>query len=140
MYFPSDFYQPRAFLYIGGRPQEERGGALGSTLESRHAPTDRRAADWRRWTRVNYFDRLLIIAPVYSFRKPLAVLRPSPVVLVPSEISPIRQLVLVWFGLVGYMVWHNWHSRHHATRAVRAIGLRTGARRTLKSQYGQIGD
>lgn len=77
------------------RNEEERGGALGSTLESRHAPTDRRAADWRCWTRVNYFDRLLIIAPVYSSRKPLAVLRPSPVVLVPSEISPIRQLVLV---------------------------------------------
>lgn len=89
------------------------------------------------WTILNI---LLIIAPVYSSRKPLAVLRPSPVVLVPSEISPIRQLVLVWFELVGYMVWHNWHSRRHAIRAVRAIGLRTGERRTLKSQYGQIGD
>ena len=49
------------------------------------------------WTILN---RLLTVALVYSSRKPLAVLRPSPVVLVPSEISPVRQLVfgLVWVG------------------------------------------
>lgn len=74
-------------------------------------------------------NRLLIIAPVYSSRKPLVALRPSPVVLVPSEISPIRQLVLVWLELVGYMDWHNWHSRPHAIQVACAMGLRVGERR-----------
>lgn len=47
---------PMRFFIPVVDPRRNKEGALASTLESRHAPTDQRATDWRCLTRVKYIE------------------------------------------------------------------------------------